>query len=665
MQVLTREQENFALALTVELATQRKPMSADELMRWCAVTAEMNGTRTDAKDLRKWYALFVKRAKRETGIDIQEVETQQLSKQRAGVSYTGMATFQNMVGGLLREVPLLADQGLIATGDWDELKLDLNALLTSDSSLVPAGCEPRWEVEGERSEQITLLAGFVGHRSKEFNRSGKYTSLSEVRAAIKAGLLESFGEVAGYPKLPPGFWDGEDFCILIGLLIFKGKAGADPAWLNLVQDKTRLMVATTESGYINTSLKYQWYKRCKELDFCPFGKRPTIPQCDSHASNESVDMSAEMELEDDAHLVAPPGHSTHLTAQLDQTGGPNQNFKDKAGDMIKHGYRIGGKLSKTRIAQQVELAITLSFTPAVCSHSSRRVGWGQDATGKLTYSPLSMPHIASQLVDDWEGDENDAPPNALPPPPRPTTVLPPTPTTTALVAAPVALTRSAEPSAALVRFRAGEMDGEQGIAAGREAALAVLGRGSGPKDGWANEEDMDEVMEEEGSAARRRALPNGQLLGHKEFREGRNSQTQSAANKEAVEKLQQFKKRRLNERVLEENKEAESQLATKGAISTQTLMQSFVRARTNEPMTATGDVLKLRVTALKNKPIVIPLGMEPDGYTEWKQAEVAAAAAKKAAKARAAAEAAAVEAAAVQALPAPTAVQALPAPMEA
>eukprot|EP00966_Prymnesium_polylepis_P136641 3157465-Prymnesium_polylepis.1 len=37
-------------------------------------------------------------------------------------------------------------------------------------------------------------------------------------------------------------------------------------------------------------------------------------------------MSAEMELEDRAFLVAPPGHSTHLTQQLDQRGGPNQNF---------------------------------------------------------------------------------------------------------------------------------------------------------------------------------------------------------------------------------------------------------------------------------------------------------------------------------------------------
>jgi hypothetical protein len=86
--------------------------------------------------------------------------------------------------------------------------------------------------------------------------------------------------------------------VLVGLLIFKGKTGADPAWLNLVHDKQRLMVATTESGYINTELKYEWYRRCKMLEHCPFGRWPTIPNADSHASNESVEMSAEMELED-------------------------------------------------------------------------------------------------------------------------------------------------------------------------------------------------------------------------------------------------------------------------------------------------------------------------------------------------------------------------------
>ena len=383
------------------------------MIRWAKLTAEANGTRQDPKDMRNWYARFVARARKEHGIELESVQTHQMSKQRAGVLKSGMRNFQEMVGTLLMDLPAVRCQGLVATGDWDEMKLDLNALLTAGKSLVPTGQLAQWEVEGERCEQITLLAGFVGFRDKQLNKTGKYISLSEVRAAIRAREIESFGEVAGYPKLPPGFWDDDDFCVLVGLLIFKGKTGADPAWLNLVQDKTRLMVATTESGYINTDLKYEWYHRCKELEFCAFGKRATIPQADSHASNESVEMSAEMELEDEAYLVAPPGHSTHISAQLDQTGGPNQNFKDIASALVRHGYRVGGKLSKKRIAQQVEQALTLSFTPAVCSGATRRVGWGEDEQGHLTYAPLSDPRIVAQLVDDETPNCENASPNAL------------------------------------------------------------------------------------------------------------------------------------------------------------------------------------------------------------------------------------------------------------
>ena len=35
--------------------------------------------------------------------------------------------------------------------------MDLNKMLVSGTSLVPKGHTPRWEVDGERCEQITLL----------------------------------------------------------------------------------------------------------------------------------------------------------------------------------------------------------------------------------------------------------------------------------------------------------------------------------------------------------------------------------------------------------------------------------------------------------------------------------------------------------------------------
>jgi len=314
--VISKAQEAFGVSLAVNMALQRKPISPAEMMRWAAVTAEKNGTRTSPKDMRKWYALFIARCKQSTGIDLQTLKPQQLSKQRSGVLKSGVRAFTGIVNGLLTDEPDLKARGLPATGDWDELKLDLHKLLTAGDVLGPAGAPTYVEVDGERCEQITLLLGFMGYRSKDHNPLNKPVSLDEVMQLMREGKVEE-GQVAGYPKLRTGFWDDEDFCVLPALLIFKGATGADPAWLDLVHDKTRLMVACTESGHINTELKYEWYRRCKQLEYCPFGRKPTIPQADSHASNESVEMSAEMELEDRAFLVAPPGHSTHLTQQLD------------------------------------------------------------------------------------------------------------------------------------------------------------------------------------------------------------------------------------------------------------------------------------------------------------------------------------------------------------
>eukprot|EP00966_Prymnesium_polylepis_P075018 1740351-Prymnesium_polylepis.1 len=108
-----------------------------------------------------------------------------------------------------------------------------------------------------------------------------------------------------------------------------------------------------------------------------------MPNADSHASNESVEMSAEMELEDKTLLVAPPGHSTHVLQQLDQTGGPIEHFKHIERDLVRNMYRLRGKLSKARIAQTVELGITLAFTPLNCSWATTHVGWGEDEEGKL------------------------------------------------------------------------------------------------------------------------------------------------------------------------------------------------------------------------------------------------------------------------------------------
>ena len=149
----------------------------------------------------------------------------------------------------------------------------------------------------------------------------------------------------------------------------------------------------------------------------------------------------------------------------------------------------------------------------------------------------------------------------------------------------------------------------------------MLGRSKAPRDGWDDEEDMvEEVIDEEGSRARRRALPNGRLVSCKEFREAKAASSTSASDAAAAEQLKAFKSRRLGERVLNENATAEEQLTTDGSIKTVPLMVSFVRARTGLPVKEKGEDLKAKVLALRNKPISISLGLEPESYQAWLQA---------------------------------------------
>ena len=61
--------------------------------------------------------------------------------------------------------------------------------------------------------------------------------------------LSDCGQVAGYPKLEPGFWDCDEFCVLPGLLIFNaGDSAPDPAWSNLIKDKDRLVIGEVVEG---------------------------------------------------------------------------------------------------------------------------------------------------------------------------------------------------------------------------------------------------------------------------------------------------------------------------------------------------------------------------------------------------------------------------------
>ena len=640
------------MALLIEMALRRRPLSEAEWCRWASATAARNGTRTAvAPDMRKWYIYAKGRILREHGINIEEVGTQQLSTARSGVLLSGVRAFVATINELLADHPELAAEGLDAHGNYDESKLDLNAILQRDA-LVPEGSEAQWEVEGERCAQITFLGGFQGYRDKQRGAErGRHSSLGAVmeqlrgqrsaesppdvqsvleplceeESALPAAVLPSaasstagsapkprgVGWVAGYPKLQPGFWDDDDFCILPGLLIFNaGDTAPDPAWSNLVRDKDRLLVASTESGYVNTDLKHTWYKHSKAQPFLPWGKRPTLPTADHHSSNESIEMSIEME-GDACLLSGGPGHSTHLLQDLDQRGGPIQHWKRILGALVCHSYRIHGALSRARIAQAVELAYVLSFTPAVCAYATTRVGWGEDTDGKLKYDPLACPHIFSRLVDD----ESFAS------------------TATAVVVPPSAESlHTATAAERLAMFRAGALDGVPGIAAARASAREILGKGERNGDGWDNEEDMpDGTIDAAGSRARRNRNDKGSVVASASFRASRDAEGKTAADKAAADRLKLFKARRTDMIALEFNTLAEAKLAAGEELSNDE-MAGFIRARTNRPVPQkekNAPALRATLATLRSKPVVIKLSMEPDGYGEW----AAEAAASKAGKA--------------------------------
>ena len=97
------------MALLIEMALRRRPLSEMEWCRWASATAARNGTRTDvAPDMRKWYIYAKGRIFREHGINIEEVATQQLSKARSGVLLSGVRAFACTVADLLANHPLLA-----------------------------------------------------------------------------------------------------------------------------------------------------------------------------------------------------------------------------------------------------------------------------------------------------------------------------------------------------------------------------------------------------------------------------------------------------------------------------------------------------------------------------------------------------------------------------
>lgn len=84
---------------------------------------------------------------------------------------------------------------------------------------------------------------------------------------------------------------------------------------------------------------------CTTLEHCPFGKKEVILQCDGHSSNRSVEFTmacAELRV----LLLMPCSHSTHLTQQLDQRGGPIQMLKYFGRSLLCMANRVYGKITR-------------------------------------------------------------------------------------------------------------------------------------------------------------------------------------------------------------------------------------------------------------------------------------------------------------------------------
>ena len=112
-------------------------------------------------------------------------------------------------------------------------------------------------------------------------------------------------------------------------------------------------------------------------------------------------------------------------------------------------------------------------------------------------------------------------------------------------------------------------------------------------------------------------------MGSKEFRESKQAQGRLSEEEKVRENLLLFEKRRMAEKVLTFNKEAEDKLAAGEKIS-QALKQWFVRARAGSGKDGTGLLCGLKgvdldekVASLRGKALTVRLGEEPDGYAPW------------------------------------------------
>ena len=134
----------------------------------------------------------------------------------------------------------------------------------------------------------------------------------------------------------------------------------------------------------------EWYKKSKTFPFSPFGddNRRMIDQRDQHYSNESIEQSLAQEADGNIGL-GTPGHHTAALQHMDQRGGPIQHANRYARALIRRENRARGEIPIPAMLRIIEIAVAASHTPKIFSYAARRVGWCEDANGKLAYDPMA------------------------------------------------------------------------------------------------------------------------------------------------------------------------------------------------------------------------------------------------------------------------------------
>ena len=320
----------------------------------------------------------------------------------------------DVVDPLLAE-PESAALSLNDVGNGDEWWFDINKLLQSKTIGV-RGEEHRQEVPSERSPHITVFSGAAGYESSWAERRGtcvaamppaatgdepigpttsetartalasRPTSLDDLKGHDSDMLSEQ--EIAWLDTLSLDTWDSYDFYLYPVMVILSRTGGPNTDWTKHCKSK-KMLGYTTHDGWMDEAAKLKWYEAAREFPFSPFGdvNRRFIDQRDQHYSNDSIEQSLAQERDNNVGL-GTPGHHTAALQHMDQRGGPIQHCIRILKPLMRREQRANGQVTIPRMFRLIEIAVAASHTPNIFSYAARRVGWHEDASGKLAYDPM-------------------------------------------------------------------------------------------------------------------------------------------------------------------------------------------------------------------------------------------------------------------------------------